>query len=84
MISKRLENLYLKYFSVNLKTDVFKNIAKYCWKIIAKYRQISSLLPSGNGTSAERYLTIFGNIFNDIWQGKYSHLKLEIVAQKYC
>ena len=43
MMSKELQNLDLIY--VNLMTDVFIIIVKYCWKIIAKYRH---LLPSGN------------------------------------
>ena len=38
MISKELENLHLSFFSVNL-TDIFKIIAKYCRKVISKYRQ---------------------------------------------
>ena len=38
VISKELENLDLIYYNVNLKTDVFKVIVKYCQKIIAKYR----------------------------------------------
>ena len=60
--------MFLK-ISPNIVGKLSPNIVKY-----------PHLLPSGNGTSAERYLTIFDNI----WQGKYSHLKLEIVAQKYC
>ena len=42
-MSKELQNSDLIY--VNLMTDVFKIIVKYCRKIIAKYRH---LLPSGN------------------------------------
>ena len=38
VISKELENLDLIYYNVNLMTDVFKVIVKYCRKIIAKYR----------------------------------------------
>ena len=40
-ISKELQNLDLIYYNVNLMTDVFKIIAKYRRKIIAKYHQIS-------------------------------------------
>ena len=40
VISKELQNLDLIYYNVNLITDVFQVILKYCWKIIAKYRQI--------------------------------------------
>ena len=43
MVSKELQNSDL--ICVNLMTDVFKIIAKYRWKIVAKYRH---LLPSGN------------------------------------
>ena len=43
MMSKELQNSDLIY--VNLRTDVFKIIVKYRWKIIAKYRHLS---PSGN------------------------------------
>ena len=43
IMSKELENSDLIY--VNLMTDLFKIIAKYRWKIIAKYRHLS---PSGN------------------------------------
>ena len=34
------ENSHLGSFSVNL-TDILKNIAKYCRKVISKYRQKS-------------------------------------------
>ena len=40
MISKKLQNSDLMYYNVNLMTDVFKIIIKYCRKIIAKYLQI--------------------------------------------
>ena len=43
MMSKELQNLDSIY--VNLITDIFKIILKYCRKIIAKYRHLS---PSGN------------------------------------
>ena len=43
MMSKELQNSDLIY--VNLMTDVFKIIVKYCWRIITKY---CHLLPSGN------------------------------------
>ena len=43
MMSKELQNLDSIY--VNLITDIFKIIVKYCRKIIAKYRHLS---PSGN------------------------------------
>ena len=45
MMSKELQNSDLIY--VNLMTNVFKIILKYCGKIIAKY---CHLLPSGNQT----------------------------------
>ena len=38
MILKELENSHLSSFSVNL-TVIFKIIAKYCRKVISKYRQ---------------------------------------------
>ena len=40
MMSKELQNSDLIY--MNLMTDVFKIIVKYCQKIIAKYRHLSS------------------------------------------
>ena len=40
MISKKLENLHLTSFSVNL-TNIFKIIVKYRRKVISKYRQKS-------------------------------------------
>ena len=43
IMSKELQNSDLTY--MNLMTDVFKIIVKYCRKIIAKYRHLS---PSGN------------------------------------
>ena len=43
MMSKELQNSDSIY--VNLMTDVFKIIAKYLWKIIAKYHHLS---PCGN------------------------------------
>ena len=43
MMSKELQNSGTIY--VNLITDVFKIIVKYCRKIIAKYCHLS---PSGN------------------------------------
>ena len=42
MMSKELQNSDLIY--MNLMTDVFKIIVKYCRKTIAKYRHLS---PSG-------------------------------------
>ena len=44
VISKELQNLDLVYYNVNLMTDNFKVIIKYCRKIIAKYRQISTFV----------------------------------------
>ena len=43
LMSKEIQNSDL--LCMNLMTDVFKIIVKYCRKIIAKYRQIA---PSGN------------------------------------
>ena len=42
MVSKKLQNSDLIY--MNLMTDVFKIIVKYCRKTVAKYRHLS---PSG-------------------------------------
>ena len=39
MMSKELQNSDLIY--VNLMTDVFKIIVKYCRKIMGKYRHLS-------------------------------------------
>ena len=44
VISKELQNLDLMYYNVNLMTDVFKVILKYCQKIVAKYLQILSFV----------------------------------------
>ena len=55
MMSKELQNSDSIY--VNLMTDVFKIIVKYCRKIITKYRHV---LPSGNRASEIKF-NIFKN-----------------------
>ena len=45
MVSTELESSHIKFLSVNLMTNIFKIIAKYCRRISAKYRHLSH---SGN------------------------------------
>ena len=85
MISKELENSHLSSFSVNL-TDIFKIIAKYCQKVISKYRQKSLF-------NAEWKPTVMSIIFWDFlmfdqiflsfkfsYVVRYFTLKLEFVS----